>query len=154
VAGNVEEDRLHLVVGHHDFADFEVLEHRETSGSCRRLSLNMYLAERMASTLEGTEFLPTPLSGLVIVHSISQAVSLLASSAGSEARAGKALADDVDRRRFEVSLTPLSPIFFGGLDELRELLARAPLCIQDAGCADDGVFANTKQVHGRLLSWS
>jgi len=74
----------------------------------------MYLAERMASTLEGTEFLPTPLSGLVIVHSISQAVSLLASSAGSEARAGKPWRTTLTAVDFEVSLTPLSPIFLAG----------------------------------------
>src|SRR5262245_3173791 len=49
----------------------------------------MNLAERMARTLDGLEsFLPVPLSGLVISHSISQAVSLLVRSPGSHLAAG------------------------------------------------------------------
>src|SRR5437879_5953976 len=53
-------------------------------------SLNMNLAERMARTLDGLVFfLFGALSGLVIVQSISQAVSLLSRSAASPLAAGK-----------------------------------------------------------------
>src|SRR5688572_8344334 len=49
----------------------------------------MNFAERMARTLDGREsFLPAPLSGLVMSHSISQAVSLFDRSEGSHLAAG------------------------------------------------------------------